>query len=513
LKVGLRHIVADDVFVFHKGSSSFTDAAKTQKDRNDALVAERYPWYLGSVQRASTDPYSPLATAINRASLQLRSPSIAVDGHCFASSWAGTQQTTFELIKAVARNRPTQEFTVIFSEHASTELIRRVTAEPNTRAEIVPNIMEDFSFRFDVIIRPHQVNSTEELRWMKRVANRTIVAQLDFISYSNPTYFADDHTWLSQRELTKLVHSSVDGVAWISEYVRQDAIKSGVRRPTALDAVIHCGTESSERSTKNPEPVDRLNGIQSPIITLFGVGYSHKSRPFAIRVLAELARRGVDCHLVLAGQSPPFGSSMSDEEAILRDNPQLTERVTMLSALTDGQRDWLYMRSSLVLYPSVSEGFGLVPFEAARHGTATLASRMGSLDEVLPTEIPAIDNFDPRDTAKIVEQLLASPQKTASMAESIARRGADFTWDRTALSTLDLIDRVLGGPRNNIDSVWGEGPEAAAVHGADYIERIRRKNRRASLYRRVTASGLGRILIGPPGSRRRGLLKVVYRRR
>jgi glycosyltransferase involved in cell wall biosynthesis len=230
-------------------------------------------------------------------------------------------------------------------------------------------------------------------------------------------------------------------------------------------------------------------------------------------VLAELARRGVDCHLVLAGQSPPFGSSMSEEEVILGGNPQLNERVTMLSALTDGQRDWLYARSSLVLYPSASEGFGLVPFEAARHGTATLASRMGSLDEVLPTEIPTIDDFNTSTTANIVEQLLASPQKAASMAELIARRGADFTWDRTALATLDLIDRVLGGPRNNIDSVWGEGPEAAAVHGADYTERIRSKNRRAWLYRRVTASGVGRLLVGPPGSRRRGLLKVVYRRR
>ena len=511
IRMGMRHIVADDVFVFHKGSSSFTADARPQQIAHEAIVNERYSWYASSVQRAASDSYSALATAINRASLQLRTPSIAFDGHCFASSWAGTQQTTFELIRAVARNRPDQDFTVVFSAHASNDLITRVTEQPNVRAEIIPNIMEDFAFRFDLIVRPHQVNSTEELRWMKRIANRTIVAQLDFISFSNPTYFESDHSWLSQRELTKLVHATVDGVAWISEYARSDAHRNGVRRHAANDCVIYCGTDSEISSEPPKKPVG-LPAIDTPIMTVLGVGYNHKNRVFALRVLEELLRRNTPCHLVLSGQQPRFGSSVSVEQSILDLNSVLRDHVTYLPGVSDAERAWLYAESDLIFYPTVSEGFGLVPFEAAHSGTPTLSTRMGSLDEVLPSGIPTIVAFDVHATATIVERILSEPDMSSKIVRELRERGDHFTWDQTGSLMVGLMDRVLLGPRNNIDSVWAEAPVAAVIHSPDYVARIRASDKRAARYRRVTSLSIGRMMVGPIGSRRRRFAKTLYRR-
>lgn len=509
IRLGLRHVVADDVFVFHKGSSSFTSEARPQQIAHDAMVEARYPWYSGSVQRAASDSYSVLATAINRASLQLRAPSIAFDGHCFASSWAGTQQMTFELIQSVARNRPAQEFTVIFSAHASSELVAKVTTQPNVSTEIVPNIMEDHAFRFDLIVRPHQVNSTEELRWMKRIANRTIVAQLDFISFSNPTYFDSDHSWLSQRELTKLVHASVDGIAWISEYARTDAGRQGVRRLAHNDAVIHCGTDPRNPGTTT-RPAE-LESVTAPLVCVLGVGYNHKNRLFALRVLQCLLEAGTDCHLVMAGSEPPHGSSFGDEENFLAENPDVRSRMTRLPALDDAEREWLYAHSALVLYPTVSEGFGLVPFEAARAGTPSLSSRMGSLDEVLPHGIPTIDSYEPSVVAEQVRSILSDPTTSRSIVDALSDRGDQFTWDRTAASMLSLMDQVLLAPRNNVDSVWAEAPSVSAIHSPDYLARIRDRSRKAARFRRLTSIGAGRLIVGPPDSRRRGALRRLYR--
>jgi len=510
IRLGLRHVVADDVFVFHKGSSSFTSGARPQQIAHDALVEARYPWYSGSVQRAASDSHSALATAINRASLQLRSPSIAFDGHCFASSWAGTQQMTFELIQAVARNRPAQEFTVIFSGHASSELVAKVTAQPNVIAEIVPNIMEDHAFRFDLIVRPHQVNSTEELRWMKRIANRTIVAQLDFISFSNPTYFDSDHSWLSQRELTKLVHASVDGIAWISEYARTDASRHGVRRIARNDAVIHCGTDPRSRGATPARPAG-LESVTTPLISVLGVGYNHKNRLFALRVLQRLLEVGTDCHLVMAGSEPPYGSSFSDEEKLLAEHPDMRSRMTRLPALVDAEREWLYAHSALVLYPTASEGFGLVPFEAARAGTPTLSSRMGSLDEVLPLGIPTIDSYEPSVVAEQVRSILRDPTTSRSIVEALSDRGDQFTWDRTGALMLSLMDQVLLAPRNNVDSVWAEAPSVSAIHSPDYLARLRRREKASRTFDLATSNPLTRVAVGAPRSRRRRMLRSLYR--
>lgn len=510
IRAGMRHVVADDVFVFHKGSSSFTNEARPQQIANEGIVNSRYPWYVGMVQRAASDAFSALATAINRASLQLRSPSIAFDGHCFASSWTGTQQMTSELIKSVAGQRPNQVFTVIFSAYASPEIIDRVISAPNLRAETVQDITEDHVFRFDLMVRSYQVNSTEELRWMKRIANRTIVAHLDFIAFSNPNYFDCEHSWLSHRELTKLVHGSVDGIAWISEYVKGDALRAGIRSPKA-QTIIYNGTNSPTPNLplERPAALMRSPGF---LISVIGVSYNHKNRVFALRVLQRIRSLGTDCHLVLAGPKPQFGSSIDDEERFLFEHPELRPHVTVLAALSDAELAWIYSESDLVLYPTVSEGFGLVPFEAARAGTPTLSSRMGSLDEVLPEGIPTIDSYDVDIVASQVTTILADPALSHSIVDALCERGDHFTWNRSGSLMVDLMDRVLVGPRNNVDAVWAEGPSAAAIHSPDYVARLQSRAKRAERYERLMSVELGRLILGAPESRRRRVLKRLYRR-
>jgi glycosyltransferase involved in cell wall biosynthesis len=316
---------------------------------------------------------------------------------------------------------------------------------------------------------------------------------------------------LSQRELTKLVHATVDGIAWISEYARSDAHRHGVRRVTSNDAVIFCGTDS-EPSIATPSRPTELAKTSAPILSVLGVGYNHKNRVFALRLLARLHELGVPCHLALAGQAPEHGSSVVDEDAFLGEHPELRTIVTRLTALSDAERKWLYAESAVILYPTVSEGFGLVPFEAARVGTPTLSTRMGSLDEVLPLGIPTIDSFDVNATATLVQRILSEPDLASTIVRELCDRGDHFTWDRTGSLMLELMDRALIGPRNNVDSVWAEAPSVAAIHSPDYIDRIRASDKRAARYRLITSMGLGRMIVGPPGSRRRRLVKTLYRR-
>ena len=59
-----------------------------------------------------------------------------------------------------------------------------------------------------------------------------------------------------------------------------------------------------------------------------------------------------------------------------------------LGAVSEAEKAWLFERSALVLYPSVIEGFGLVPFEAAAHGSPCMWAPVGSLGELLPKSAP-----------------------------------------------------------------------------------------------------------------------------
>ena len=507
IQIGLRHIVADDVFVFHKGSSSFTAKARPQQLANDEIVYQRYPTYRGGVSRFASDPYSPLAAAINRASFQLRQPTIAIDGHCFGQNWTGTQQMTFELIRSMAQQRPTQEFSVLISTTVSAELQNELLALGNIQIEVITNIMDDRQYRFDVIIRPYQVNSTEELRWIKRIAGRCIVGQLDFISYHNPTYFASDHEWLSQRELTRLTLASVDGVAWISEYSLEDGRRSGVVTGDAVHRVTYCGTNPSHRTSTSQRPA-ALHST-SPLITVLGVNYLHKNRIFALRVLNQLISQSFDCHLVLAGATPNFGSASTIEHDFLASHSELVDHVTILDALSEEEKQWLVSHSSLILYPSLAEGFGLVPFEAARLGTPTLSSRLTSLDEILPLNIPTIVEFDVVRTAEQIVHILSDSATANSIVEELIKRGNLFTWQRAGRELLTLIDEVLGRPKNRVDAIWAEAPVLAQIHTSEYLARIEKLNRISRRLSQANNRKFVRTLVGPAGSRRRQFLKKI----
>ncbi|MEY4228783.1 MAG: hypothetical protein RLZ84_1375, partial [Actinomycetota bacterium] len=320
IRVGLRHIVADDVFVFHKGSSSFTSDARPQQIAHEAIVNERYPWYASGVQRVCSDTYSPLATAVLRASLTLREFSIAFDGHSLAWKWSGTQ--------------------LIVPTNIPRHIEERLAKLGNVDLVVVPDIGLDHALRFDVLVRSYQVNSVEELRWMKRIASRCIVAHLDFISYNNPSYFESDHEWLAYRELTSLVLASVDGIAWISEYVQKDAHRLGLLSSDVVDLVTYNGVEIPDANAPMSPPT-ALEKFDGTFVSVLGVAFHHKNRLFALKLLDELLERKSDVTMVFAGPTPATGSSLNAETSFLSEHPRLANHFVDLGAVTTAERNWI----------------------------------------------------------------------------------------------------------------------------------------------------------------------------
>jgi GT2 family glycosyltransferase len=73
LAAGLRHVVADDVFVLHHGSASFGDRADRVELQaaHERLIADRYPGYHAAVEAVAGDTGGLLARALDRAAVAL----------------------------------------------------------------------------------------------------------------------------------------------------------------------------------------------------------------------------------------------------------------------------------------------------------------------------------------------------------------------------------------------------------------------------------------------------------
>jgi glycosyltransferase involved in cell wall biosynthesis len=106
----------------------------------------------------------------------------------------------------------------------------------------------------------------------------------------------------------------------------------------------------------------------------------------------------------------------------------------------------LYARATLVVVPSVYEGFGLPAAEAMACGTPVVASAAGALPEVLGVGGGGllVPPGDPDALAKGIGSLLEQPEARAELgARARARVVEAFSWPRVAEATVGVYREVL----------------------------------------------------------------------
>ena len=166
---------------------------------------------------------------------------------------------------------------------------------------------------------------------------------------------------------------------------------------------------------------------------------------FALRLLASLREdHGWQGSLVLAGTHIPLGSSLEIERAFLVEHPELRDAVVALGPVSEQEKAWLIAHAGAVVYPSVYEGFGLVPFESALDGVPCVFAPQSSLAEEAPEGTAAIVPWDPHASAAAAYALLTDPERPrASTCTRWPRPRASLTW--TAAASGDGRDLPGGG--------------------------------------------------------------------
>ena len=183
------------------------------------------------------------------------------------------------------------------------------------------------------------------------------------------------------------------------------------------------------------------------MILCLGTDFRHKNRLFALRVVEQLQQRhGWEGRLVLAGPRVQHGSSAGDEAAFLATRPRLAEAVVNLPAISEAEKAWLYGRSAALLYPTLYEGFGLMPFEAADHGVPALWAAQASLREVLPPDAAPLVAWDPAASADAAIAVLREPARAELLLATVRRAAERFRWDSTGRELVAIYAEAAARP-------------------------------------------------------------------
>jgi glycosyltransferase involved in cell wall biosynthesis len=467
---GLSHVVADDVFVLHRGGGTFTtsDKARSIQENHEALIRARYPFYHASIEATAESPVGPLARAIATASRALRGVSVTIDARILGPYLTGTQVVVLELIHAL-RQTGRVNLRVLVPPDLG-DYARDLLADMPDVARLTMAEVEAGAEMTDVVHRPFQLSHSTDLPLLQQLGERVVITHLDLIAYENPGYFSSFDEWDSFRRMTKRGLAFADRVLFISHAAAREALEGELIDEGRFE-VVYPGT-NHRLTALAPEPRKPagMPDDNCPFLLCLGTDYRHKNRLFALRMLAALRREhGWDGRLVLAGPHVIFGSSGRDEAEFLMVRPDLGDAVLDLPAVTEAEKAWLLSMAQAVIYPTIYEGFGLVPFEAAEAGVPCLFAPGTALEEVLPTDVARLVPWNPEASADRALDVIDGDGGEALVA-SIRDSAKQFTWELSAQRTLEAYEKAVESPARQAAAV---AIDAGSLRQLEEYEKLR----------------------------------------
>jgi GT2 family glycosyltransferase/glycosyltransferase involved in cell wall biosynthesis len=447
---GLVHILADDVFVLHEGGGSFKESAAQLMVEHHDIVKARYPYYDDWITEVAHDEQSNLAQSLAGARRALGSLSVTVDGRILTPFVTGTQIHVLEVIAALATFTSISLRVVVPPDLG--DYARQLFSQLH-RVSLIPadEVVEGLE-RSDVFHRPFQVSSPADLEIARTLGRRLVVTHQDLIAYHNPGYFESFKLWVDHRRLTRNALSAADRVVFFSYHAARDARHEQLADDTQ-SRVVYIGTDHRVSALQPPltPPRGSEGLVERDFLLCLGTDFHHKNRAFAARLLGALRRRhGWDGELVLAGPHVAKGSSAAAEALAVAHDPDLDDRVRLLPAVSEGEKGWLLAHATAVVYPTIVEGFGLIPFEAADAGLPCLFASGTSLAEVLPSEIASLVPWDAEASADAVIELLHPGEERSEHVRTLRMAGARFTWRRTAQSLEAVYRETAASPTRQV---------------------------------------------------------------
>ncbi len=405
--------------------------------------------------------------------------SLGIDAAWLLAGESGAQVFVFEMVREMVR-RPEIARVVFLSNGGAVP--QSLSGTPKISGASWSDVRAGRVPRLDILHRPYQPGADVDFRHYHQAARCVAITVLDFIAYDNPSYHESRSSWRQYQRAFDEKVCLADGVFAISRYVGERLERQFAHQLSGPVRSVYLGTDHLNAPSVTESPVEPGSAIASlehaRFLLVLGNDFEHKNRDFAVKVFRDMCARGYDGHLVLAGFHLDGGSSFDHELVGAED---WVDRIVRVGAVSGPQKVWLLRRAQAVLYPTSSEGFGLIPFEAAALGTPTAFVTFGPLRETLHG-VSACSAWHVRSFADHVFSLIANP---SAQLEQIRAASVTLTWERCVDQMLEgyramLSDSTLWQTEKRVVRTTGLGKRMNQTM-TDYARRAARKVRRLAL--------------------------------
>ena len=229
--------------------------------------------------------------------------------------------------------------------------------------------------------------------------------------------------------------AAADRIVTVSEYTRNMIITKH-HVPAEKVTVVYNGCDIEE--VPRLEPTLEQLKLQGKKIVLY---HGRISIQKGVDYFVKAARRVVDIDPNVVFIISGWGDMMTQViEQVGRLG--LSANVRFAGALWEVERDRMYQSADLVVMPSVSEPFGLVPLEALQHGTPSIISKQSGVAEVL-THVLKVDFWDTDEMANQILSSLRYPVIRQQMVKEGREQLKSISWKQAAQRVQQIYRSLL----------------------------------------------------------------------
>jgi glycosyltransferase involved in cell wall biosynthesis len=234
---------------------------------------------------------------------------------------------------------------------------------------------------------------------------------------------------------------TADAIVTVSEASRQDIVRV-LNIPADRVTVVPsaAGIDVVRPSEETIRSVLAAHHVQPPYVLTLAAPAPRKNTLGVVEVFARVARAVPEVQLVMTGVGPLLRDKIV---AAARSRGIPESRLRLIEFADPTVRNALYAGSSVFLFLSLYEGFGIPILEAMRCGAPVLCSTRASCPEVAGDAAVLVDPTNIDAAAGRLIDMLRAPESERDQWRARGRaREQTFTWQRTAMMTLQVYDAV-----------------------------------------------------------------------
>jgi len=313
---------------------------------------------------------------------------------------------------------------------------------------------KSWTFRFnseairEAVVINHQVGGFDVIHahdWLVAYAGRSVakIFEIPLVTTIHATEHGRNlglHNRLQQEinEIEKNLALEADRVICCSQYMQQE-ISTLFGRSIEDLKIIPNGVDPEVFQALPERPRFSIRD-DDKVVFFIGRLVPEKGICYLLRAMPQVLQAVPEAKLVIGGRGP----QQKDLERLVH-SMDLEERVYFTGFIYNEERNYVYNKARVAVFPSLYEPFGIVALEAMATMTPVVVANAGGLAEIVKDEVTGLKVVpgSEEELARAIIRILTDDELAMRLLTNASREiDTVYKWDVIARSTTEVYEQV-----------------------------------------------------------------------